>query len=279
MRIYKTLPTGKRKYLDVTPEEYYNRGWATNGWVNDTAEGISFIDQALQLDAFKKKFDSIPTEELAKYPMTIHIFKDTPQGRKRKTITYGEYFDSNLPAEGWIIDATDGKFKLPRINATTRKATESQLRKQSWWWPRRSYDQARAMHKWAFTDDSYTDEQKAQQIELLRDMKYVPNPKMKRYLDRLTSYAGKKTNQMRKLKTMPKWAQQSWWRQQRQLMEVENGIIPPDPVITKLREMADSRPRPSRARGGKVDAFKLMNYHRHYDIYSFPWKWRQWRGY
>lgn len=279
MRIFKTLPTGKRKRVDVTIDEYYNDGWATNGWADDTLEGISYIDQALQINTFKRKFDKIPTQELAKYPLTIHIFRDTPRGRERRQITYGQYMEENWPSNGWIIDTQGVRWNEPKIGPNTRRAIELQLHQQNWWWPKRSYDQARAMQKWAFSDDSYTDEQKRQQIELLRDMNYVPNPKMESYSKRLHAYAGKKTNQIRKLKYMPDWAKRSWWRQQKQLLEMEQNVVPPDPIITKERERRESYPRPTRSLGGRIDAFKIMEHNRHYNTYSFPWRWRKWRGF
>lgn len=276
MNPFNYLPDGtkvrRHASLDTFQDELVEHGWAEN-----TIEGCIITEDMLRWTTFHKLFDSVPTQILAKYPMKIRIFKDTPHGRNRTTITYGQYYQQDWRKNGWVIDASDESFTFPRLRKNLRKDAEDALYQQTWWWPERSRAQAEALNHWTFTERTSTDSERGNQLRLLRNMHYIPNPRMKAYWEKLDAYARRKTNQYRKIWKQPKWFQTAWWKIQQKELDVEGGVPPPDPVIPWTEAKEQQRPKFSRALG-TVDWGKLQTFESHYKKHHFPPSWYNWAG-
>lgn len=277
MRIFKTLPNGTKVHREVTQDEYVNNGWMKNGWADSTLTGVTTTDHYLQEQAFKDHFQAVPTVELAKYPAKIEIFKYLPNGEKSRhmTMTYGEYVQKGWKDNGWVFEPKARRIFDATVTRQTRKQAEDKLRKMSWWYPKRSYDQAKALQLWTF-DSHASKEEREKQIEQLTDMNFVPNPSMRRYSDRLQKYAERKTNQWRKLPRLTPEYQQSWWRTQKSLLDLD-GHPMPDPVVTRAQARRAEAPKRSRGESNSAYGWRWTEHSMHYDRFNFPYSWRKWQ--
>lgn len=278
MKIVKTLPNGRVVHRDVTEGEFINDGWMKNGWAATTLQGQIATDYHLMDQTFNDHFKNVPTTELVKYPRQIQAWKDLPGGkRKYLKMTYGEYIQKGWRDNGWNINASNRRAVTPRVSAKVRRDALDKIKQQKWWYPKRSFDQAKQLQRWTFSD-TVPKEETDRQIELLRDFDYIPNPAMKRYSERLYKYGSSKTNQWRKLANQPEFVKDIWWRTQRQLLDVD-GHPMPNPVITREEARRVEEPRRSKGDTNSTYGWRWTTHSMHWNRYKFPRAWFQWRGY
>lgn len=274
MEIFKVLPDGRTVTREVSEDEFVNGGWMQQGWASDTLAGVSTTDYHLMDQAFNNHFKNVPTSELVKYPTQITALKSLPGGKwAERKMTYGEYMQGGWRQQGWGLKAKKNQFRYPATRSARQEALRK-LKEQKWWYPRRSYSQAKALQRWTFVR-TIPQEEKERQIEQLRDFDYIPNPLMRRYSERLKSYAARKTNQFRKLGSMPRDARLIWWRTQRQLLDVD-GHPMPDPVVTRAQARAAERPKRSHGESSSAYGWRMTDHVMHWNRNKYPNSWRKW---
>lgn len=189
VKITKTLPNGRQVSREVTPQEYIQQGWATQGWA---------APAKLQQEAFKevrkatwRDLEKLPMQELAAISRTWKIVKKLPNGRwVSRRVSGGDYLHGGWQSQGWVIP----KYQLE--SHTTPKDTKMGRNrlithifdKQDWARQKLSRDQAKAEYRTAGDTSSYLGHNPEEDIEKLMSGRYKINPAFIAWRKRAATY-------------------------------------------------------------------------------------------
>ena len=154
MKIFKTLPGGRRVERDVTPQEYVQQGWREQGWVAPATlqkQAEDYLSDQI-MDAISDQ----PIDKLRAYAKHYTIVKKLPNGKWAKIPNIGgyDYEFGGWMNNGWIIPSwahTGRDPKEPKDTERARLYFTRQIREtQNAWKPKRTQEQANQFLKGAW---------------------------------------------------------------------------------------------------------------------------------
>lgn len=185
--IFKTLPNGRTVTREVTPSEYINDGWATNGWAAPTK--LQELAEKVITDRTVNSLKQKSNDELRGLQREWKIIKKLPNGQWAVRRVYGgEFLNEGWKDQGWIIPSymhVTGQKPASTSNLAKDYYIRRILNQQNWWRPKRSVDQARAFYRpmTALINQELGHNSK-EDIAKLQSGLYKPNPKWREWLNR-----------------------------------------------------------------------------------------------
>lgn len=170
MKIFKTLPGGRKVERDVTPQEYIQQGWREQGWAAPATVQKQAEDHLS--DQIMEALYEQPLDKLRGYAKHYTIVKKLPNGKWAKIHGIGGYdFEfGGWMNNGWIIPSWAHKDRDPREPKDTHRARLYFVRQiksgQNAWKPKRTQEQA---------------------VQFLKGTWFQPGPDLMKYSAQLTS--------------------------------------------------------------------------------------------
>lgn len=146
MKIFKTLPEGKKVEREVSAQEYIQDGWREQGWVAPAS--LQKQAEDYMSDQIMDAISDQPIDQLKGYAKHYTIVKKLPNGKWAKKFGVGGYdFEfGGWMNNGWIIPSWAHRGddpKAPKDTARARAYFTRQIREtQHAWKPKRTQEQA-----------------------------------------------------------------------------------------------------------------------------------------
>lgn len=185
--IFKTLPNGRTVTREVTPSEYINNGWATNGWA--ATSKLQELAEKVLTDRTINSLKQKSNEELRGLQRKWTIAKKLPNGRWVTRRVYGgEYQHEGWAKQGWIIPSymhVTGQKPASNSKLARDYYIRRIINQQDWWRPKRSVDQARAFYRpMTALINQELGHNSQEDIAKLQSGLYKPNPKWRQWLNK-----------------------------------------------------------------------------------------------